>query len=866
MNSKEIRQQFIDFFVSKQHTAVRSAPVIPWEDPTLLFTNAGMNQFKDIFLGLKKPEFPRAVDSQKCIRAGGKHNDLEEVGRDGYHHTFFEMLGNWSFGDYYKKEAIGWAWELFTDVWKLPKELLFATVYKTDEEAYDLWKSETDIKHDHIEYHADKDNFWEMGETGPCGPCSEIHYDRGIDFCNLQDDPDHECKVNGDCHRYIELWNLVFIQYFRDTEGNLNPLPNKFVDTGAGFERVLQILQGKTSNYDTDVFLPILEEIAKLSGVKYEQDERGVSHRVIADHIRALSFALADGGLPSNEGRGYVMRRILRRAARHGRLLNMKDTFLHKLVDRVVEVMGDHFTELKEKQAHIKMIIKAEEDRFNLTLDKGLVKFEEIIARTAGKEISGKDAFMLYDTFGFPMDLTLILAEEKGLTIDEAGFATEMEAQKTRARNAAKFVMNTEEIEWIELKEEKATEFVGYKSAEARCFIQKYNIDDKNNVRLVLDQTPFYAESGGQQADTGRIHNEECKIEITDVQKSQDLFIHIGKVLEGEINEAEFAAMIDEEHRASVARNHTATHLLHEALKEILGDHLNQKGSAVHADYLRFDFTHFQQVTQEELSMVEHIVNRKVRECIQVETELKPIDEAKKEGATALFGEKYGEEVRVVTMGDFSKELCGGTHLRYTAEIGLFKILSESSIAAGVRRIEAVTGEKAEEYVLKLEDEMSEVTRLLSAPKAVVFEKLEKIIAENKELHHQMEQLKAKSAGSKLDELIASGKDIDGVKLIAAKLEVADGKAMRAAGDQLRDKIGSGIGVLIADVGGKVSIITIVTKDLTNRFKAGAIVGKVAAIVGGKGGGRPDMAQAGGKDVTKIDEAVAAVEGIVREM
>jgi len=866
MNSKEVRQQFIDFFVSKQHTVVRSAPVIPWEDPTLLFTNAGMNQFKDIFLGLKKSDFPRAVDSQKCIRAGGKHNDLEEVGRDGYHHTFFEMLGNWSFGDYYKKEAIGWAWELFTDVWKLPKELLYATVYKTDEEAYELWKSETDIEHDHIEYHADKDNFWEMGETGPCGPCSEIHYDRGLEFCNLKDDPDHVCKVNGDCHRYIELWNLVFIQYFRDAEGNLNPLPNKFVDTGAGFERVLQILQGKKSNYDTDVFLPILEAIAELSGVKYEQDERGVSHRVIADHIRALSFALADGGLPSNEGRGYVMRRILRRAARFGRLLNMKETFLHKLVDTVVDVMGDHFTELKEKQAHIKMIIKAEEDRFNLTLDKGLVKFEEIVAKTDGKIISGKDAFMLYDTFGFPMDLTLILAEEKGLTIDDAGFAAEMEAQKNRARNAAKFVMNVKEIEWIELKEEKETEFVGYEENESRCFIQKYNIDDDNNIKLVLDVTPFYAESGGQTADIGRIYNDDCKIQITDVQKGQDQFIHIGKVLEGEINDNEFVAMIDEDYRMNVARNHTANHLLQKALQEVLGEHVNQKGSSVNAESLRFDFTHFHQVTQEELGMVEQIINRKIRECVQVEIENKSIEEAKEEGAMALFGEKYGDEVRVVSVGDYSKELCGGTHLFFTGEIGLFKIISESSIASGVRRIEAITGEKAEEYVAKLEDEMSEVTRLLSAPKAIVFEKLEKIIADNKELHHQMEQLKAKSAGSKLEELIASGKDIDGVKLVAAKLEVADGKAMRAAGDQLRDKIGSGIGVLIADVGGKVSVIAIVTKDLTNRFKAGAIVGKVAAIVGGKGGGRPDMAQAGGKDVGKIDEAVAAVEGIVRDM
>jgi alanyl-tRNA synthetase len=866
MKSSDIRQQFIDFFVSKEHTAVRSAPVIPWDDPTLLFTNAGMNQFKNIFLGLKDPDFPRAVDSQKCIRAGGKHNDLEEVGRDGYHHTFFEMLGNWSFGDYYKKEAITWAWELLTDVWKLPKNLLYATVHKSDSEAFELWKTHTDIDPTHIEYHDDKDNFWEMGETGPCGPCSEIHIDRGEQYCNLKNDPNHVCKVNGDCHRYIELWNLVFIQYNRDEEGTLHPLKHKFVDTGAGFERVCQVLQNKSSNYDTDLFMPILDAVSAITGAPYHQDDRGTSHRVIADHIRALSFALADGGLPSNDGRGYVLRRILRRAARHGRLLNRREPFLYKLVDTVVAVMGDHFSELRDKESHIKMIIKAEEERFNLTLDKGLGKFEEIIGQLKGTQISGSDAFMLYDTYGFPMDLTRILAEEKGLTIDEAGFDTEMQAQKTRAREAARFTMNIEEVDWVVLRDVTPTEFVGYDETSCRCCIQKYSIDDKDTVRLVLNTTPFYAESGGQVADTGRIISNECSIEITSVQKEQELFVHYGRMTHGEITDTEYVAMIDEEKRLSTARNHTATHLLHKALKEVLGNHVNQKGSLVQPDYLRFDFTHFQQVSQEELSMVEHIVNGVIRDCYFVDTAVKTIDEAKAEGATALFGEKYGDDVRVVTVGDFSKELCGGTHLQFTGEIGLFKILSESSIAAGVRRIEAVTGAKAEEYVNRLEDEMEEVMRLVNTPKAMIFEKLEKIIAENRELHHQMEQLKAKSAGSKLDELVDAADDVDGITLVAAKIDVADGKAMRAAGDQLRDKLSSGIGVLIADVDGKVSIIVIVTKDLTKRFNAGKIVNEVAQIVGGRGGGRPDMAQAGGKDTSKIPEAVAAVEGIIRSM
>ena len=862
MNSNEIRKQYIEFFKKKEHKVVPSAPVIPIDDPTLLFINAGMNQFKDIFLGKTKSEYKRVVNSQKCIRAGGKHNDLDEVGRDGYHHTFFEMLGNWSFGDYYKKEAIEWAWELLTNVWKLPKNKLYATVHTSDKEAYELWKNQTDIDKSHIEYHDDKDNFWEMGNTGPCGPCSEIHIDRGEEFCNLKDDSNHECKVNGDCHRYIELWNLVFIQFFRDEDGKLNPLENKYVDTGAGFERICQVLQHKDSNYHTDLFMPIIKQIEEISKVKYHSDERGTSHRVIADHIRALTFAIADGGMPSNEGRGYVLRRILRRAARYGHSINMKDAFLYKLVDVVVELMGEHFTDLREKQTHVKMIIKAEEERFNETLGNGLKKFKEIVTKTK-TEISGSDVFTLYDTFGFPIDLTKIIAEEKGLTVDEEGFKIEMEKQRQRARDAAKFDLKTENIDWIELSDFVPTEFVGYTENSSTCKILKYNLEE-NNVKIVLDRTPFYAESGGQIADSGKIFNEDCEIIITDVQKDADQFIHFGKLQKGEINNKEFTAEIDVVKRMDIARNHTVTHILHKALKSVLGEHIQQKGSYLHPDHLRFDFTNFKQVDKHELDIIERAVNEKIRECLPVKTEVMSIENAKKEGAVALFGEKYGETVRVVSIGDYSKELCGGTHIRFTGEIGLFKITSESSIAAGIRRIEAITGVQAERYVKILEDEIDEIGRQLNAPSSSVIEKINKMISENKNLHVQLKTIRVKSAGNILDQLIQKAIDIDGTKVVIAKINIPNPGMLRQIGDQLRDKLQSGIGVLFAEVSGKVSILIVVTKDLTNKYHAGKIIGKVAELVGGKGGGRPDMAMAGGKNSNKIVEAIKKVPEIIR--
>lgn len=884
LSSNEIRKQFIEFFKKKKHKAVSSAPVIPINDPTLLFTNAGMNQFKNIFLGQKKPEYLRVVNSQKCIRAGGKHNDLEEVGKDGYHHTFFEMLGNWSFGDYYKKEAIIWAWELLTEVWKMPKEKLYATVHKSDKEAFELWKNETDIDPTHIEYHDDKDNFWEMGATGPCGPSSEIHMDRGEEFCNLKHLENHKCKVNGDCHRFFELWNLVFIQYNRVKDGKLTPLANKFVDTGAGFERIVQVLQNKKSNYNTDLFQTIIQKISKMSGIEYFADERGTSHRVISDHIRALTFAIADGGMPSNEGRGYVLRRILRRAARHGHLLNMKEPFLDKLVDIVVDLMGDHYSELKERQAHIKLVIKAEEERFNLTLDNGISKFELIVAefnlgRTSlllkndgGKtyqesiKIPGKDVFLLYDTFGFPLDLTKIMAEEKGLEVDVEGFQKEMEKQKTRGREAKNFDMKTSKISQLGLSTSIKTRFVGYQQHSIKTRIVKHYVDEEKKAVIVLEETPFYAESGGQVADIGEIFNENFRVKINEVQKENDVYFHFGKLVSGAINSEDVFAEIDEENRKNIARNHTATHLLHKALREILGKHIQQKGSLVSPDHLRFDFTHFQQVSQRELVLIERIVNRKIRECIPLKIEIKEIEEARKEGAIALFGEKYDENVRVVSIGDYSKELCGGIHLNFTGEIGFFKITSESSIAAGIRRIEAITGFAAEKYVKILEDEIDEVVRHLNTPKKSALDKLEKIISENKELHLKIKAFKIKSAGNRLDELIQNAIKVNNIDLVVAKVKVSSPNEMRQLGDQLRNKLHSGIGVLISNISGKVAILTIVTKDLTNKYHAGRIAGKIAEIVGGKGGGRPDMAMAGGKDVSKIDEAVKQVKEIIKEI
>jgi len=864
ITSKEIRRQFIDFFLNKEHTFVHSSPVIPTDDPTLLFANAGMNQFKSIFLGQREITYKRAVNSQKCIRAGGKHNDLEEVGKDGYHHTFFEMLGNWSFGDYYKKEAISWAWELLTEVWKLPKDKLFATVHDSDTEAYELWKCHTDINPAHISYHDDKDNFWEMGETGPCGPCSEIHIDRGEGQCDKQGIPGHKCQVNGDCSRYIELWNLVFIQYNREEDRSLSPLKHKFVDTGAGLERITQVLQDKNSNYETDLFMPIIEKIAELSGAPYSPDT-GISHRVIADHIRCLCFALADGGFPSNEGRGYVLRRILRRAARHGRLLGFAEPFLHTLVGTVMSLMAHHFTELEGKEDFIKMVIKAEEERFNKTLGTGLEIFKEICSKLQSKVISGADVFMLYDTYGFPPDLTGILAEENGLQIDQAGFNIEMEAQRNRARNASKFGIQAANENWIDFCQLSPTEFAGYTQTELHTTIQRFSIDG-DRVVIQLSKTPFYAESGGQVADTGIIANDDFELQIQDVKKQDDYVIHYGKLTRGTISNKPVKAQIIESRRKNIARNHTASHLLHKALREILGAHVQQKGSLVHPDHLRFDFTHYQAVSPHELRQVEQMVNQSILDNRAVHTTLSDIESAKKGGAIALFGEKYSDEVRVVSVEGFSKELCGGTHVNNTGEIGLFKINSESSIAAGIRRIEGITGPVALTWIETLQDGYQRLATKLHSPVSSVESKLDAVLEHVSHLETQIKSLHAKAGESFVQELVAKTQQEANYNLICQQTAIDSMDELKQLTDHLKTKLTGCIAVLFNLADNKLNILCVVSSDLTQRYHAGKIVSQLASRLDGKGGGRPDSAMAGGKALDKIPAVMAQVPQIIQSV
>ncbi len=862
LSSKDIRSSFIDFFRSKEHQFVHSSPVVPESDPTLLFTNAGMNQFKDIFLGLRERDFPRVVNSQKCIRAGGKHNDLEEVGQDGYHHTFFEMLGNWSFADYYKKEAITWAWELLTEVWKLPKDKLYATVHDSDQEAYDIWKSETDINPEHISFHGDKDNFWEMGETGPCGPCSEIHIDRGEGTCDKGHDPEHVCGVNADCARYIELWNLVFIQYKREADRSLTPLKDRFVDTGAGLERIAQVLQDKHSNYETDLFMPIIEKLAQLSGKAYDI-KTGVSHRVIADHVRCLCFALADGGFPSNEGRGYVLRRILRRAARHGRLLGFTEPFLYLLVNTVVEIMGHHFTELKGKEEYIRTVIKAEEERFNHTLDIGLQRFEEIVEKLEGKTIDGKDAFMLYDTYGFPLDLTQIMAAEHGLDVDLPGFEAEMEAQRERARSSSKFAYAAEDVEWITLAEPSPTEFVGYTEPEAKVRIQSYYFDEEGLSHLRLDRTPFYAESGGQVADTGIISDAGFEMQVCDVQKHADYHVHIGKVTKGTPHAGELTAKIDVERRLDIARNHTLTHLIHKALRELLGDHVQQKGSLVAPDHARFDFTHQAALDKAQIQALEKAVNEVILQNREVSTEILPIAEAKKQGAIALFGEKYADDVRVVTVHDYSKELCGGTHVQATGEIGLCKIESESSSAAGIRRLEVLSGRAALAHVNHLQERLHELANKLKSPEKQLEEKLDALIQKNKDLEEELKAQAAKLGRDQLGSIMQQAEQLDSFRFLAAEVQAETADQLRTMGDEIKAQATDMIAFLFAPSADKVSILCVVGSQLKDRFHAGKLIGQVAEVLGGKGGGRPDSAMAGGKDANLIPKAIEKARSLV---
>jgi alanyl-tRNA synthetase len=861
-SSKEIRQDFIDFFLQRGHEMIPSSPVVPIDDPTLLFANAGMNQFKNIFLGLREPEVKRAVNSQKCIRAGGKHNDLEEVGKDGYHHTFFEMLGNWSFGDYYKKEAIQWAWELLTKVWRLPREELYATVHESDSDAFEIWKTKTDIDPSHISYEGDKDNFWEMGDTGPCGPCSEIHIDRGGEHCDKKNVKGHTCRINGDCERYIELWNLVFIQYNREPDDSLTPLKNKNVDTGAGFERIVQVLQGKNSNYETDLFLPIIDKISQMSNVEYDP-AKSVSHRVIADHVRCLCFALADGGFPSNEGRGYVMRRILRRAARHGRLLGFAEPFMFHLVDPVIKIMGHHFPELAGKEAYIKMVLKAEEERFNLTLDRGLEQLDEICAKLEGDTISGQDAFMLYDTYGFPLDLTLILASEKKLRVDTKGFNEEMEAQRERARKSSKFSYTDEDAQRNVFETPAPTVFMGYGQTSVEAKIQRYRILDDGMIQLQLDQTPFYAESGGQVADTGRIHNEDFELWVTHVKKSEDEFIHVGKLTRGTITPKPVTAEIDTDRRWDIARNHTATHLLHKALRTVLGEHVQQKGSLVDPLYLRFDFTNMKALTPEETMAVEDMVNKAILENRPVSTDLRSLAEAREGGAIALFGEKYGDRVRVVSVEGFSQELCGGTHVSASGEIGLFKIISESSSAAGIRRIEAVTGKAALKYVNSLQATLTDLSKKLNVPENMLESKVDTLLEQMRDMDDKLKQLDAQKSSSEAENLLSGLQDHGDFKLLAARVSAKAAK-LRELGDCLKEKAKDAVSILFSVSGEKVSILCVVGKDLLPRYNAGRIVKAVASELGGKGGGRPDSAMAGGSGAENIPNLMDKLPDIIK--
>jgi len=869
MTSNEIRQSFIDFFKEKGHTFAPSSPVVPADDPTLLFANAGMNQFKDIFLGKGTRNYTRAVNSQKCIRVSGKHNDLEEVGHDTYHHTFFEMLGNWSFGDYYKEDAIKWAWELLTDIWKLPKDKLYATVFRDDEEAAELWPRITDISPDRVLRFDEKDNFWEMGETGPCGPCSEIHFDQGSEMCDNQG-KEHTCFVNGDCGRYIELWNLVFIQYERDSAKKLHPLPAKHVDTGAGFERLVAVLQKQNSNYDTDVFIPLLHRIGDLVGIPYEKSAEKMAYRVIADHVRMLTFSIADGGFPSNEGRGYVMRRILRRASRYARKLEMHDPFIYKLVDTVVSLLGETYPEIGERSEHITNVIQAEEEHFNRTLDRGLEIFDKSITKLQKqnkKQIPGKDVFKLYDTFGFPMDLTQVMAEESGFDIDTVGFEQEMKKQRERARNAAKFkAAEIESDDWIILKDNQKTHFVGYTEDTTETDIIKYSLNDQR-LNIVLTRTPFYAESGGQIGDKGVIRIGEKQVCVLDTQNITDDIVHICELPENfKINKTDkIVAVIDTSERRQTEKNHTATHLLHAALRLVLGNHVQQAGSLVEPERLRFDFTHNAKVTDDELNQIENIVNEKILNDIPLIIGQESFEEAKKRGAMALFGEKYEDIVRTVSVNDFSLELCGGTHVNQTGTIGPFIITYESSIASGVRRIEALTGKEAISYLRKSRNSIQQIANLLNVQDDEIIPKTRDLIESKRQTEKDLAKLSSKMVGEGLDDILNRSENFNGIQLVVHEVTTGNMDQLKELGDRIREKVQNCVAVLGSKADNKLSFVCVVTDDLisSKNLNAGNLVRQIAAVAGGGGGGRPHMATAGGKDLDKFDAAMKKIKELL---
>ncbi|AXH62480.1 MULTISPECIES: alanine--tRNA ligase [Providencia] len=865
-STAEIRQAFLDFFHTKGHQVVSSSSLVPNNDPTLLFTNAGMNQFKDVFLGLDKRAYSRATTAQRCVRAGGKHNDLENVGYTARHHTFFEMLGNFSFGDYFKHDAIRFAWELLTsEEWfNLPKERLWVTVYATDDEAYDIWNKEIGIPVERIIRIGDNkgapyasDNFWQMGDTGPCGPCTEIFYDHGD---HIWGGPPGSPEEDGD--RYIEIWNLVFMQFNRQSDGTMEPLPKPSVDTGMGLERISAVLQHVNSNYEIDIFRELIAAAAKATGAT---DLENKSLRVIADHIRSCAFLVSDGVIPSNEGRGYVLRRIIRRAVRHGYMLGAKDTFFYKLVAPLIKVMGSAADELGRQQAMVEKVLKTEEEQFARTLERGLQLLDEELASLKGDTLDGEAAFRLYDTYGFPIDLTADVCRERNIKVDEDGFERAMEDQRRRARESSGFGADYNSL----IKVDKRSEFSGYQYDEQQATITALYKDgqpvDSLNAGeeglVILDKTAFYAESGGQVGDTGYLNNDSASFKVTDTQKYGQAIGHIGQVEAGSlVVNHRITAFVDNARRDAIRLNHSATHLLHAALRQVLGDHVSQKGSLVNDKYLRFDFSHFEAMTQDQLRQVEDIVNAQIRKNLEIETELMDLEGAKAKGAMALFGEKYEERVRVLSMGDFSIELCGGTHARRTGDIGLFRILSESGTAAGVRRIEATTGTMAIESIHHQSEQLSAIAHLVKGDMNSLVEKVKAALDKSRQLEKEIVQLKDQQASQESASLSSKAKEVKGIKLLVTQLGDTDPKLLRTMVDDLKNQLKSAIIVLSTTSGDKVSMIVGVTNDLTAKVKAGDLISHIASQVGGKGGGRPDMAQAGGTDASALPAAMASVE------
>ncbi|WP_454260590.1 alanine--tRNA ligase [Pseudoxanthomonas mexicana] len=873
-STRQIRQDFLDFFAGKGHTIVPSASLVPGNDPTLLFTNSGMVQFKDVFLGAEKRSYVRAADVQRCLRAGGKHNDLDSVGYTARHHTFFEMLGNWSFGDYFKKEAIAWAWELLTEVWKLPKERLLVTVYHTDDEAYDLWHDMIGLPPERIVRIGDNkgapyasDNFWQMADTGPCGPCTEIFYDHGE---HIAGGPPGSPDEDGD--RYIEIWNNVFMQFDRQPDGTLVPLPAPCVDTGMGLERLAAVLQHVHTNYEIDLFQGLIRKAAELTGTT---DLENKSLRVIADHIRACSFLIVDGVLPSNEGRGYVLRRIIRRALRHGWMLGVRQSFFHKMVGTLSELMGDAYPELPAARELVEKALKAEEERFAETLDSGMRIFDDVASRVVDGVIPGADAFRLYDTYGFPVDLTADIARERGLSVDMAGFEAAMEQQRETARAAGKFTSTTG-LPADLVAQLSPTVFLGYDKLDAGGLQVVALLKDGRPVSavqagddavVILDSTPFYAESGGQVGDTGVLAEQGVEFDVADTLKFAGQFHgHVGRVAKGSLKVGDHVvASVDAARRASTILNHSATHLLHAALREVLGTHVQQKGSLVAPDRLRFDFSHFQPMTQAELAEVERRVNAQIRANSAAEVHHMGMQEALDFGAMALFGEKYGEQVRVLKMGDYSTELCGGTHVGRTGDIGLFKLIGESGVSAGVRRIEAVTGQGALDYVADEERRLAEAADLLGGNAGEVVDKIRALTDRQKKLERELETLKARAASSATSDLGGAAIDVDGIRVLASRLEGFDAKALRDAMDRLKQQLGDAVIVLAGTADGKAALVAGVNGAATGRVKAGELLSHVAGQIGGKGGGRPDLAQGGGEDGPALATALQGVPEWVRE-